>query len=337
MYCTSTLKSAPSPCAHDVCQCGDMAGLHGRIEVTPPPAASTLRAIPPCAVLYCRLRHAVVCGSLMRAPLLGHRLCNACIRAAAFFPPLSGPGDMRCTRFARPSTMFVGWSGGRFLSQRQVRLCLAMSKLPRLDDLIRLSNGRTYPADRVFNGDSLDRGVHKIPDEFGASSALRPCLHPPTSTRDSRGACMEGARSADPIRCRSIHDNRLANGIYRHPRPEAGRTTGRRDPEHGMRGHRAGASTCDQYAHVRLLNMDARIVPGRRSRPAPGDNFVHMRLRRMGGYPATSPAGTVATVRRPRRLSALGPIENAPVETRGKHAPRREARGEKSFQISSAG
>ena len=101
--------------------------------------------------------------------------------------------------------------------------------------------------------------------------------------------------------------------------------------------HRAGELTCDQYAHVRLLNRNARIsfrADGHALR-----TYAALRLACVtaaDGWLSSDIPGRDGRNRAQALAAYLRSvqIENAPVSTRGKHAPRRErqARGEESFR-----
>ena len=161
-----------------------------------------------------------------------------------------------------------------------------------------------YPADRVFNGDSLHRASIRSRTNSAHLPALRPCL--PTNEHQRQ-----------PVRAWRVRDQQIPSdaGPFTtiackwHPSPSLGRKQVAR-PGVVTQSTECTGAPC-RRTHMRSVRACATpeygcpdLVPGRRSRPAPGgSNFVHMRD--CGGWVAIQRhprQGTVATV---RRLSPL--------------------------------
>ena len=69
---------------------------------------------------------------------------------------LSGPGGIFQMRCSLPLTMLVGCRLGKFLSHKQVSLGFAVTKLPRLYNLIVLAVTRGHDANWVFYGNLVN-------------------------------------------------------------------------------------------------------------------------------------------------------------------------------------
>jgi hypothetical protein len=119
----------------------------------------------------------------------------------------SGPGDAKCTRGRRPSTMLVGLSLGRFLSQRHVALTspwpncqgwMIWSGLRMRDEMMLIGFSR------AIRGMAAPSAAHKL-QRLGLLGLL---VLEPARAADSQDACRAGGRSSDPSARPAAHQER---------------------------------------------------------------------------------------------------------------------------------